>query len=1163
MDPEGVREIFYAESAVGLEYGVRAAVKSLPYLARVKDSLSKGLHLPLTRKLPKRLDTTLQMTTGLHAYDAIVLADIDPAILDADDLWNLLAYVEAGGGLLLIAGPNAFNKAQRGWGSLEPALPISITLKPQKRTKLWNDPFQHEEPPVLSVEPVVGHPVLRGVNGPFGQTRTAQDCALRKGATALAMAGKLPIIAAGNYGRGRVLTVAAYPDGLPDSLFTTPAWTDLLRQGISWLFGRDADLAIQRVEADRSPIPHGEGRVFALGLDPKAAGPVAARALISMADPGWLAAGREPQYGVPTAVPVAFANNAVGYQFAPSSPGLWKVRLEVQGKGWANAREIEVEVESAAGLKLSTRDGRYLTAPGWTLPLKVEAKVPVEVELTTSWDRRRPAPALIGKLSVEEAGAGRLRSQDFDLQIPNLEPGDYELVATANGEEARLRFAVTDEVRQPGLTFVAPGAHGDSEEIQRRTHAYYRDRGFNGVAGLGNYREYLAQQDGMVTWGEYVGASLLKTHGYYGEEGTKVTDPCIFDPAHEEKLREFLQGRFQTFKRSPRAITLEVLDEPHMTRANVCHCPRCQAAFKAKNGFDLPTWEEAIAAGDRRTKAYFEWVVDYAARAFRMGYDIWKSFGPGPGLNHVLCALGSGGMTARCAIAEDLPLADSADMLEFDCYNYMYDHWRGCKQLMWNEFHYMFGHFRFLSYRNNKPLGFFIQVTDRDAPDRPWDPVRAPSETLYAAIGGGAKYFHLMSQAGFTNTQNCREEKFAALGEDIKKVRKAAPLLERAQTPRSRVACVFNFHDRLYRSPEPWLPEGYIGLGFYSGEHQPYDNVWPNHKGNINVAELLFRGFGEADVIDQRALREGVLDDYRGFVLNGVDYITDEDAQAVVKFVEDGGSLICDHIPTHNTNGEARAILKPLFTGEAQYFDKDVTVTYGNYGKGRTLLFSADINELYTAAVEQGEAYLRYLVKHACRDFFDNAGFRPHVRTSNYDVETNVLLAPESAVLVSVNHTANRQQATATLFAPPVEINAAADLITGRPYPIAKTADGVTVDLDLGDREGSIIGLFPALPADLAIVPAAKKFTRGDRLAFTITLTDAAGNPALGDHIIELTVTDPTGEPRPRYTGRFCASGGELRIDKPLAINVQPGEWTLTAYDPISRKVAKATVIVQ
>jgi hypothetical protein len=326
---------------------------------------------------------------------------------------------------------------------------------------------------------------------------------------------------------------------------------------------------------------------------------------------------------------------------------------------------------------------------------------------------------------------------------------------------------------------------------------------------------------------------------------------------------------------------------------------------------------------------------------------------------------------------------------------------------------------------------------------------------------------------------------------------------------------------------------------------------------------MLFCGFGETDVIDQRALQEGVLDEYRGFVLNGVDYITNDDARAVVKFVEEGGLLICDHIPTHSTTGEASTLLAPLFSGETQYFDKDVTVTYSTFGKGRTLLFSADLNELYTAAVEQKEDYLRYLVKETCRDFLFAAGLRPHVLASNYDVETNVLLAPESVVLVSVNHTAERQQATATLYAPQVKVHAAADMITGRPYPITNTAEGIEVALDLGDREGSIIGLFPALPANVSITTDAASFSPGDRMAFTVSLTDIAGQPALGDHVVEITVTDASGEVRPRYSGRFCASGGILRLDKPLAVNAPAGEWTITAYEGISRKVAKATVSIK
>jgi len=1156
MDPEGIREIFYAQSSVALEYGVHAAVKSLPYLVRIHDSFVKGLHLPLTRKLPKRLDTTLQLSPGLHALDAIVFADIDPTVLDADDLWNLQAYVEAGGGLLLLGGPNTFTRAQRGWGPLREILPIAYPLTPQKRTKLWNDVFRGEAPPVLEIA-AAEHPVTRGLQGPLGRTGSWHPCALHQG-DVLAMAGDMPLIAARTFGEGRVMTVAAWPDSQPDNLFTAPGWSDLLRQAIMWLFGRDADLAILGCEADCTPIPHCAKRTFALTLDPAAA-LTTATATLRKADPGWLAVGREPQYGEAVDVPVVISGEKVALDFDPPAPGCWKVRLEVAGDGWANAREFTVDARSPRELALAIRDGRYIAAPGWTLPLRVAANAAVTGTVRFV-DFRGNELSLGGALaSFHTVLSNGGYAVDIDLPLPRIEPGDYEVVASADGEEARVRFAVTDEVRVPGLTFVAPGGFGQSERLVRYFHDYYRDRGFNAACGVGGYSEYLSQRDGMVQWGEYVGASLLKTHSHYGDEGTKTTTPCVLDPEHAVALRAHLETRFRQYARSPKLTFIEILDEPHLLRANVCHCARCQAAFRTQYGYDLPTWDEAIAARDRRTKDYFEWVVDYAAKAFDLGYDIWKSFGPGPGLNHVLCAMGSGTSTARHAIAEGLNWARSADLLEFDVYNYMYPNWRGSYQLMWNEFHYMAGHFRFMSLRNGKPLGFFIQVTDRDAPVMPWNPVRAPSETLYTALGAGAKYFHLMAQGYWTNTQNCREEKFTALGEDITKVRKAAPLLEKAQSPRSAVAMVFAFHDRLYRTPEHWLPEGYVGLGFYMGEHRPYDTTWPYHKAPINVCELLVRAFGESDVVDQRAFCDGGLDGYQGFVLTGVDYITDDDAKALVRFVEDGGLLICDHVPAHSTDGGASDILALLFTGEAKHFDGVVTTAESTFGQGKTLRFSADLNELYTGAVERDDVYLRDRVEAAVRAFFFDNDLRPHAGTSDPWVETAALYAPDSTVMTVVNHFSERKQARLTLYHP-AQTGACIDLITGHPYPFTRGAEGLDIEVNLGEREGLLLGVFPDQPA--AIAAAGGSARAGEAFPVVVTLTTADGKPALGDHIVEVQVTDPSGRPWMRGTGRFCTAGGALKLDAPLGVNALPGVWTVTAYDPVSRKVATTTVTV-
>ena len=48
---------------------------------------------------------------------------------------------------------------------------------------------------------------------------------------------------------------------------------------------------------DRSPLPVGEARTFALAMDAAAGQDISARATVKTADEGWLATGREPVWG--------------------------------------------------------------------------------------------------------------------------------------------------------------------------------------------------------------------------------------------------------------------------------------------------------------------------------------------------------------------------------------------------------------------------------------------------------------------------------------------------------------------------------------------------------------------------------------------------------------------------------------------------------------------------------------------------------------------------------------------------------------------------------------------------------------------------------------------------------------------------------------------------
>ena len=1147
MDPEGVREVFYAEHGAAADYGVRDAVRSLPFLVRKEESLFVGLHLPLTKPLPKRIDVQLQQYVGLHRYDAVVLAGIDPVIFDADDLMNLLAYVESGGGLLLLGGVNAFDQAQRGWGTLREALPASITpLLVARRPGVHEQ--RHAEKTWHEVSLAQPHPITRGLSGPLGRVANMQQIEAQPGATVLATADGRPLIVASEHLNGRVIMVASHPDDNPRDMFGSPGYADLLRQAMMWLMNRPADLVIERCNMDRSVVPIGTARTFTIDVDPRAKGPIRAQASVSRADPGWLAAGREPQFGDLQPQLVEISGHAVEFRFEPTEPGLWCVQLDVEGDGWANRRLAHIEVQAPLGLKLTLRQNGYVTAPGRTLPLEFGAKQSV-----------RAALRVIDFDGEEVCRQDSANAGPVDIELPQLELGHYEVVAEMGDEEARLRFYVAEPLDSIPFTLCATTGCGSTEEQTRWLYEYFRDRGFNAHAnpnpyGHPNpYGQYLAQREGFDVWGEYADASLLRkghdVHSGWDVEGTRPTVPCVFSLEYPGKLREKLWGMFSEAASVPRMVSLEILDEPHFYPANVCRCELCQGEFRKHYGYEMPTWDEAIAAKDRRTRDYFEFVVDYGAEAFRRGLETWRSFGPWPKMHHVLCPIGSGSSSARICIGEDLPWCHHADFVEFDVYNYMYPLWRPAGRLRWNQFHYEFGHFRFLALRNRQLFGFFIQVTDRDVPVAPWDPLRAPSETLYAAIGQGAKTFHLMCKTPFTTNQNCREEKFDTFAEDVRKVQRVAPLLERAQSPRSRIAMTFPFHDRLYRAPERRLPEGYVGLGFYGRAQRPFDTVWPHHQGPVNVAELLFRAFGEVDVIDQRAFHEGALDDYPGFVLNGTDYITNEDAEAVVKFVERGGVLICDHIPSHNTDGETIDTFRPLFDGETEHFYKHVTITRSPFGEGRTLLLSDDLNELYTASIEQNQPALRYRLKDTIREFFFDAGIRPHALSSNYEIEANVLFTADTIVLVCVSHAEDRQQGHVTLFEPVVPATCAFDLVTMEPYPIERTERGIELDVDLDEREGLILGLYAEAPTQSSIKLNRDTIRRGQSLVFSVMLADADGRPARGDQIVDVRVTDPKGEERQQFGGLLCATNGELRVEKPLAVNARVGEWTVTAFD--------------
>jgi uncharacterized membrane protein len=216
-----------------------------------------------------RFPTRELFVDELPSFDLVVLQNFDFGPYGiAPYLENIRAYVEGGGALAVLGGPLAF--ASGGYPGTPVGRALPVTLPPAEapdlldtrrfRPKLTRAGKAH---PITALRADPGEnlmlwgklPELEGVNRIRG---------LRKGAVALAVHPRIdaangrptPVIVAGQYGKGRTLTV------MTDSLWRWGfaaaltgddegrAYTELWENATRWLLD-DPDFRYLRVEADR------------------------------------------------------------------------------------------------------------------------------------------------------------------------------------------------------------------------------------------------------------------------------------------------------------------------------------------------------------------------------------------------------------------------------------------------------------------------------------------------------------------------------------------------------------------------------------------------------------------------------------------------------------------------------------------------------------------------------------------------------------------------------------------------------------------------------------------------------------------------------------------------------------------------------------------------
>lgn len=109
----------------------------------------------------------------------------------------------------------------------------------------------------------------------------------------------------------------------------------------------------------------------------------------------------------------------------------------------------------------------------------------------------------------------------------------------------------------------------------------------------------------------------------------------------------------------------------------------------------------------------------------------------------------------------------------------------------------------------------------------------------------------------------------------------------------------------------------------------------------------------------------------------------------------------------------------------------------------------------------------------------------------------------------------------------------------------------------LGERKAietpltpSIAQVYAALPGKVTAIdiPAVQPSCRpGDPIKFK--LTARVQGPAPGLQVWRVTVAGPDGKSRPAQAQRLLVKNGAAQLLIPLALNAQPGVWTLTVRD--------------
>ncbi|MEM3027461.1 MAG: glutamine amidotransferase [Candidatus Bathyarchaeia archaeon] len=1154
-------------------FRVEEAVRSIGGKdARVRVSLFKGINFPLTYPIPSRIDRTVQGYVGLGEYNIVSLLDVDPGVFSPKESLNLVAYVENGGGLLVTGGRHALGNAIGSYEALKTIFPVFLE---KKEDEVKVDAF---------VEISKEHPIAYGIpQDRIGRVMVVQPVIPKPDAVVVLKASGYPLLTVWDHGKGRVAVLSTYPlfprKGRmlmeKELFFATDFYDDLLRQLLMWLSRREDNLLIKEFTCSPSRIFLGDRIVADAVLSSEK--PSKLRVRFSVEKEGKLLAKEERSIAIEGTAKQHFS---YATEALPNLSGFLEAKLEVledDGKT-LNHRDWTIEATNRTRLSLDIVSRKAVVAPGSSLQLSLQAVSDEEV-LPEELEARVKIIDFRGKIVHEFPSTkiflkdGTYERASLSYDVPNLAKGRYELIYELISHER-----LVDNGRKPFL-IVDPLDYEDFYPIIGEAWAFFDKgmieewiedtiaHGFNTVAfggdaigdydwekeydwdRLQNFAEAYAQERGLAVAINY--SLLIDCHR------DRPPAVCLNNPGFEKAEKDLLLRQLNVAAKIPRLYAVETVDEPLVSPNSVCYCQYCKEEFRRKYGLEMPIMSR-IRDYDVETRLkLYEWLSYYWAKGFRTMYELKRQAGFKFNLAHTFCQLSFGSFCPEYYYRDSFSWAPYCDILDFDVYPYMYPMWRGSERLRFHALHYHLSGHRVLTRFYGKPLGFFVETTERNYPMY-IPPVKASSEVAYTAIAHGANYLKTFINVPFTgppSNNGPSKARWDQFGEELRKINMISPLFTKTEKARARFAMLFAFSD--------WLLNHYHMPGIERGwpkhmEDRPLNRVFPFEYTPWNVYEACFRAFGELEVLHEKLVDEGELRNYKALVLPRMKFIPDSVAEAIKRIVLEGGILIFDSIPPFNEKGEERASLTELVGGEVVELKEGLEIRKGIYGKGRTLFFNFDFDDVYSSAVERGDEDLMRHLERTIRDFLFREGMRPNVYSTNPEVEAGLWEGRNTLILVLVNHSNKRERPSLTIYKPAFLPNYAYDIANLEEISFRVEDGDIKLELNLEEREGRIIAFYPERVFGNRIELETMQVKRGEDLCYRVIVEGQDHSPAKGHHVIEVTVSDPEGRFLARYGGLHSTTDGVYEKRIPLAINELEGIWTITAYERYTRRRSRA-----